>query len=346
MPAPPRRHALRALALVVVALIATFIPLPSRAVERYFSQGIYPRVQAVVTPASNLLPIAVADAVIASLLVAIVVAFVRRGHRDGWRRAASKSALTITTLAAAGQLLFLAVWGLHYRRVPLEEKLDFDPARVTEVNAQVLAVESVRRLNALHAAAHATPFDTGRLAGTFADAQRAMGFTQATRVGRPKRSVLEFYVEKAGFSGVAEPVFLEIVLHPRLLPIQKPRVMAHEWAHLAWFADESEASFLAWLTCLRGDALMQDSGWMSAYSLAGTALPAAVRRALPRLDAGPRQDFRDAAAVYRGSSRTISAAARSTYDSYLKANRVSEGMANYDAVLKLMLGTTLGRDWR
>jgi len=41
--------------------------------------------------------------------------------------------------------------------------------------------------------------------------------------------------------------------------------------------------------------------------------------------------------VYRGSSPRISAAARSTYDSYLKANRVSEGIANYDAVLTLML---------
>ena len=334
------------MALVIVALAATFVPLPASAVERYFSRGIYPRVQAVVTPASNLVPIAVADAVVAGLLLAIVVAFIRRRRADGWKRAAAASALTVVTLAAIGQLLFLAVWGLHYRRVPLEHKLDYDPASVTDHNAFALASEAVRRLNMLQPAAHATAFDPDHLAASFANAQSEMGFARPTRVGRPKRSLLEIYVEKAAFSGVAEPVFLEIVLHPRLLPIQKPRVLAHEWAHLAGFADESEASFLAWLTCLRGDPLAQYSGWMSAYSLATNALPAPVRRTLPRLAAGPRQDFRDSAAVYRRSSRAISAVARSTYDSYLKANRVSEGMANYDAVLKLMLGTSLGRDWR
>ena len=35
-------------------------------------------------------------------------------------------------------------------------------------------------------------------------------------VGRPKRSLLQLYVEKAAFSGVAEPVFLEVVLAERL----------------------------------------------------------------------------------------------------------------------------------
>lgn len=346
MPAEVRRHALAALTLVVAALVATFVPLPAAAVERYFSQGLYPHLQRVITPASNVVPVAVADIVVALLLLAVGIVFVRRRRTEGWKRAAARSALLVVTLTAVGQLLFLAVWGLHYRRMPLEQKLDFDPSLVTEASAHALASEAVHRLNRLHAPAHATAFDRDRLAATFGEAQRAMGILHGTRVGRPKRSVLELYMVKAAFSGVAEPVFLEIVLHPRLLPVEKPRVLAHEWAHLAGFANESEASFLAWLTCLRGDPLMQYSGWMSAYGLAASALPAPARRTLPGLDPGPRQDFRDVSLAYRGSSPAIRAAARTTYDSYLKANRVSEGLASYSAVLKLMLGTSLGRDWR
>ena len=341
-----RRPAITALVLVAAALIATFVPLPTAAVERHFSRGLYPRIQALVTPASNLVPVAVADIVVALLLVGIAAGFIRARRSNGWKAAAVRSAITVVTLAAIGQLLFLAVWGLHYRRVPLEQQLDFDPSLVTEAHTQALAAEAIRRLNGLHGPAHATPFDIDRLAATFAEAQRAMGFTVETRVGLPKRSLLELYAVKAAFSGVADPVFLEVVLHPRLLPFQKPEVLAHEWAHLAGFADESEASFLAWLTCLRGDPLMQYSGWMSAYSVAADALPPRAIVRLPRLEAGPRKDFIDGFRVYRGSSRAIRVAARRTYDSYLKANRISEGMANYDAVLKLMLGTTLGRDWR
>jgi len=344
--AVPRRDARLALILVIAALVATFVPLPAAAVERYYSQGVYPLIQRVVTPASNLLPVGVADVVVGLLLVLLAVRFLRLRRAAGWRAAASRTAVAVVILSAVGQLLFLAVWGLHYRRVPLEQKLDYDASQVTDANALALAAEAIRRLNTLHAAAHATPLDIDRLAVTFAEAQTAMGFARPTRVGRPKQSVLEVYMEKAAFNGVAEPVFLEIVLHPRLLDIQKPRVLAHEWAHLAGYANESEASFLAWVTCLRGDPLVQYSGWLSAYSLAASALPRRARATLPALDPGPRQDFRAMSAVYGRSSPTVSAAARSTYDSYLKANRVTEGMASYDAVLKLMLGTSLGRDWR
>ena len=341
-----RRDLVVALTLVVAALAATFVPLPTGIVERYFSQGMYPPLQRALTGISNLSPVAIADLVVAALIAILIVRFVRLRRAEGWKKAFGASAVTVVTLAAIGQLLFLAVWGLHYRRMPLEQKLDFDAARITEANALALAEASVERINLLYGPAHATSFDASAVASAFADAQRAVGMPGTTRVGRPKRSLLEFYVEKAAFNGVAEPVFLEIVLHPKLLPIQKPRVLAHEWAHLAGFADESEASFLAWLTCLRGDPLAQYSGWLSALSQARAVLPPRVRAALPRLDPGPRQDLQAIAAVYRGSSPAVSRAALRTYDSYLKANRISEGIANYDAVLKLMLGTTVGSSWR
>ena len=38
------------------------------------------------------------------------------------------------------------------------------------------------------------------------------------------------------------------------------------------------------------------------------------------------------------------AAARGAYDTYLRANRIEEGVANYNVVVRLMLGTTLGPD--
>ena len=347
MPAVPRRRgAAITLALALAAAVATFVPLPAAMVERYFSQGAYPPIQRLVTGVSNLSPIAVADLVVGALVLVLLIRFVRGWQSAGVKRALGSAFLTIVALTAIGQLLFLSVWGLHYRRVPLEQKLDFEMSRVTEANAFALAAESVRRLNTLYDPAHAAPLDTFALASAFAEAERALGMPGNTRVGRPKRSLLELYVEKAAFNGLAEPVFLEIVLHPKLLPIQKPRVLAHEWGHLAGFANEGEASFIAWLTCLRGDALAQYSGWLGAFSQTRIALPPRVRATLPRLDAGPRQDLLQIAEVYRGSSARVSRTALRTYDSYLRANRVSEGIASYDAVLKLMLGTTAGSSWR
>jgi hypothetical protein len=51
------------------------------------------------------------------------------------------------------------------------------------------------------------------------------------------------------------------------------------------------------------------------------------------------------AARYEKSSPVVREAASGVYDSYLRANRVEEGIASYDAVLRLMLGTRLGPEW-
>ena len=51
---------------------------------------------------------------------------------------------------------------------------------------------------------------------------------------------------------MTDPFFLETLLAPDLLDVERPFVIAHEWGHLAGFADESEANFIAWLACRRG----------------------------------------------------------------------------------------------
>ena len=341
-----RRGVAAFVVLILLAVAAAIAPFPAAAVERYYSLGFYPAIQRMLTPASNLVPIALLDFAALGILVFLVIRFVRAGgRRAGWRALG----LALLKIAAVIYLVFLLVWGLNYRRVPLEEKLDFDRARVTRERAVALAAESVARLNALYADAHAVAdsqgFNREALESSFDEAWRALGGAGLPRTGRPKGSLLGFYFRYAAIDGMTNPLFLEVILNPDLLPIEQPEVLAHEWAHLAGYADESEANFLAWLTCLRGNPLAQYSGWLSAYSRATSVLPRDLLPTLPKLDDGPRRDLRAIVARYQRSSPVVRKAAQDVYDSYLKANRIGEGIANYDAVLQLMLGTTLGSEW-
>ena len=336
-----------AVALIVVAALAAIAPIPASAVERRYSTRIYPAIQHVLTPLSNLVPIALLDIAVLLLIGWLVVRFVRAGGRKAGTRAVG---ITLLKTVALVYLLFLIVWGMNYRRVPLEEKLDFDRSRVTRERAFALASESVKRLNALHGAAHEIVAhhggsDRAVVEAAFSDALRVLDGTGYPRTGRPKRSLLGLYFRYAAIDGMTNPIFLEVILNPDLLVIEQPEVLAHEWAHLAGYADESEANFVAWLSCLRGNALTQYSGWLSAYSRAASVLPRETRATLPTLDEGPRRDLNAIAARYGRSSPVLRTAARNVYDSYLKANRIEEGIANYDSVLQLMLGTTLGADW-
>jgi hypothetical protein len=165
-------------------------------------------------------------------------------------------------------------------------------------------------------------------------------------VAQPKRSLLTWYFRKAAIDGMTDPFFLEIIVSPDLLPFERPQTLAHEWAHLAGYADESEANFIAWLTCIRGTPLARYSGWLTAYQHLAGVLSREERQTL-RAGLSPAV-VADLDAIHRRLSRAsprISSAARGAYDTYLRANRVEEGIASYGLVVRLMLGTSFDDEW-
>jgi hypothetical protein len=331
--------------LVLTAAAAAVVPASPAAVERWYSMGVYPRLQALITPATNRVPIAILDVAAVVVLAGAIGTFIWRVRAHGIRRAVSGTAVTAVTFAAAVYLLFLGLWGLNYRRLPLERKLDYEPSRVTREAAISLANAAASFMNAGYGVAHRTAPDTGSWERSFADAQRALGAGRVAVPGVPKRSLLTLYFRRGAIDGMTDPFFLEVIVNPDVLDIERPFVLSHEWAHLAGYASESEANFLAWLTCVRGDGLARYSGWVAAYGHAAGALPRAVQRTLTPLDPGPRDDLRAVTERYSRSSPLMRQVARDVYDGYLRANRVAEGIGSYDAVLKLMLGTKLNADW-
>ena len=337
--------------LIGVALAAAILPLPSRLVEAWYSRRLYPAIQGAVTPLSNAVPVALLDIATLVLLVVLASVFWRRMRATGILRAIISSALSLVTLTAVLFLLFLALWGLNYRRVPLDEKLEYDRSRVTREAAIRLGEHAVREVNTLHDEAyesHAAGLwpsagAEGRgLDTAFASAQRMLGSERLAVPGVPKRSLLERYFRAAAIDGMTDPFFLEIILNPDTLPFERPFVLAHEWAHLAGYANEAEANFVAWLACSHGDATARYSGWLAVFEHVAASLPKADRTTLTsQLAAGPRRDREDAAARYARASPMVRTAARDVYDTYLRANRVTEGVASYTAVVRLMLGAGL-----
>jgi hypothetical protein len=239
---------------------------------------------------------------------------------------------------------------LNYRRVPLGEKLALNLRDVSAVSVTALAVEAVEQVNRLYEPSRSDlPRDVGRvdprLARAFEQAQASLGASQFARPARPKHSLLDAYFRAAGVQGMTAPFFLETLVPSDLLPVEHASVVTHEWSHLAGFADEGEAGFVAWLACLQGTPAARYSGWLFLYGEAAGALPPADRRPIAaRLDPGPRADLQAIADRWRRNiSPAVSAAGWRMYDRYLRANRVEAGAASYGHVLRLVLGTNLGR---
>lgn len=343
-------------ALVVLALAAAWLPLPRTFVEQIYATRLFPPLQAFVTNISNRTSLALFDLLIATLSGWWIVALIRdvaAGRRNGWLRTLGRIMVRTVTIGAASYLVFLIVWGLNYRRVPLEDKLRYDSGRVGSDGAITLAEASVKHVNALYDVAHrdgwaAPDVVDSALAGAFAQARQDLRLPAQTVPARPKRTMFDLYFLRAGVAGMTDPYFLETFVASDLLPFERPFVIAHEWSHLSGVGDEGAANFVGWLTCLRGNAGHQYSGWLFLYGEVFDALDRPHAQSVAaELGEGPRSDLRAIRERFeKHVNPRVSAAGWRVYDQYLKANKVEQGTRSYAEVVRLILGTEFGDEWK
>lgn len=330
-----------------MALAAAFAPIPEDVVEQAYGRGLYPHVQRILTTASNLAPVALLDPAALGVLAVLAVRAASRLRRSGLKAAAASCLADLLVVLAASYMWFLVTWGLHYRRQPIERRLDFDPSRAGRAGLIELMQRATRELNRLHGEANRSPWPELAKVGAILDeplmaARTLAGDAWRPVAGRPKRSLLEWYFRQSGVDGMTDPFFLEVLINPDVLPFERPYVVAHESAHLGGYADEAEASFVAWVACTRAGPQPAYSAWISLYSTLAAAVPAAERASrLGELADGPRRDLRAIRERLGRASPLVREAAWRAYDRYLKANRVDEGAGSYARVARLMAGTRI-----
>jgi hypothetical protein len=341
--------------IVAAAIIVALAPVDSGTIERTFSTTLYPRLQRVLTPLSNVAPFAVFDLLTlaaCALLVTVIVRGVRRARRERRGRPLLDALGALATGAAIVYLLFLGVWGFNYRRLPMAERLVLASAAPNPSAVLNLGLDAARQMNTLHPGAHRLgwrddPRSDSALVSAFAVVQRQLSDAPAAVPGRLKPTLYGPYFRWTGVDGMVNPFALEVLANPDLLPYERSFVAAHEWAHLAGYAHEAEANFVAWLTCVRGDAAVQYSAWLYLYwQINGEVGVAERSRLREALDEGPRRDV-DAIVerLRRGQLPILRNASWRVYDHYLRANRVEEGVRSYGEVVTLLLRARFEDGW-
>lgn len=322
-----------------LAIALWLVPLPPHAVERWYSRGAYPVWQRIATMVGNFLPIAIFDLLLAAAVIVIVSTVVRALRSRSWRSALER----VLLVAAVVAIWFQLAWGLNYRRLPIAESLSLpapeESAGALERFALAAAAEAAATARDLDRDTPLTPARMiAELSSGFTRAQQRLGLTRQARAGRPKHSLFNPYFRWSAIDGVTNPFVPETIVVRGLVPAEAYATVAHEWAHLAGYASEDEASFVGWLACLEAGGGARYNGWLFALSkAAGAAAPERARAWIAR--AGPLA-ARDLAAIrerFLTSSPAVRRAASAAYDRFLRANRVESGIRSYDEVLRLML---------
>ncbi len=243
----------------VIALVLFAMPLPAWMIESFYSRRTYRAWQTGVTSLSNLAPFALLDLFLLGTLVLLAWRAVRLigVARDvGVVAAAGEGIRRLMRGVAVLGIMFLMMWGLNYRRAPLDQSLPRSTHASTDDLRAVIADAGALGTRLRPPPGDDIPsFDqvTRDLRDPLNEALTKLKRTTLDTVGRPKHSlILTPFFTWAGVDGMVDPFALETIIHPDLLPFERPFAVAHEWAHLAGTADEAEASAVGWLACMNG----------------------------------------------------------------------------------------------
>lgn len=256
---------------------------------------------------------------LAAALLVIAVLLARRARGRGH---ATARLLGLGLLIAAG---FEATWGLNARLPAAPERLGLVTAREVSVPADEGAMQAMaRRLPDI--VRRDAP--SGRLdeAAAFAAVRDALTKLAPGRPLPTRPKVLPGPILGPwGVAGVISPWTLEAHVDGGLPPWTRTAVAAHELAHLAGFASESDAEFVGLLAALRADhPHARYAGALRAWTWLGGDLR----------DVGtlPPRAQRDLAALRKARERrdeTVSHVAWALYDRWLRVRGQPAGTAGY-----------------
>ena len=328
--------------LVAVAVVLVAWRPPSVWIERHYVNGFYFGLDRTVRSVTDRMPFAVGDLLLILAVAGLVVFWVRvlRASKSRGGRILFALGRTLAALAVV-YLWFLAFWGLCYDRVPVSEKVVVRASSVNEAHVDAFGDRVARMLTANVGAAHREAAQeaavTRALSATFEAAIRRLGDDANVALPPIKPTIFNAMLGSTGDSGFMDPWTYEVNLYSGQLFFERPATFAHEWAHMAGFADESEANYIAVLTCINSDRpLARYSGWLLVWFNLGSNVHVKQRVAA--------QVVRDIRAIQQRLREQvkpgIARAQQAAYDRYLRANRVAQGIDSYRYFVRWMTGAT------
>lgn len=305
--------------------------------DAIYARGLYPVLTRGVTFLSAALPVSLTELFLYSAVLVVIA----------WNLAVLRRKITVRvwglrliTLFGFCFAWFYLFWGFNYFATPLKQKIGFSAERVDSTAIRASCDALLQETNDLYFGfppLHLAVLDTlierqlHQLAGL-------PGFQLTPGRRRPKRFLLNFWLNKTTTSGFFSPLFHEIHINGDLLPFEQPFIVAHEKAHQLGITDEAEASFVAYLACSSSnDPRLQ-------YSARIVVLGQFLARLRPEYDSYWRrlrpevqQDFLRARKRWQRHRGWLSRASARLYDKYLKANKIKSGLANYGGVVDLVV---------
>ncbi|MEM1325747.1 MAG: DUF3810 domain-containing protein [Bacteroidota bacterium] len=326
-------------------------------VEKFYSKGLYFAFRQLLD-VLGFVPFPVIYLVLAWMIFKLVRGLIRlfsrrsgqAGSNVSWGTRLKDAGLGLGAFVGGTVFFFLILWGYNYARQPIETQIGIDPqplsaeqlvAQLEKEKPKLIALR--RQLGQDSVAIQATQLPDTLEAALRTSLQKVLNdfrypnsYKPPIRLLKPKGILIRFQSLGTYFPWTGE-CNADAGLHP----LELPHVIAHELGHGYGFGDEGTCNFLAYLACIQSDhPVLQYAGHFEYYA---TLLynyrrynPDAFDEWLRTMPPAIKADWNDIIVTHNQYPDIFPKLRRATYDAYLKAQGIEEGIKNYNRVLMLV----------
>ncbi|MCU4164516.1 DUF3810 domain-containing protein [Carboxylicivirga caseinilyticus] len=308
--------------------------------NRFYSSGIYPLLASFLSFFSGLFPFSLDDLFyILLILWLIILLIIPLFRRIKW---AKSFRLIISTLGVT-YIAFYWLWGFNYYRPGLNQRLALNEAQadttvlmntfrwlIDEVNETYTPVDSVDKDQWV------TIIENEYLRHV-----ELLKIDSRLCKTHPKQMTFSRFFASATISGYYGPFFSEVHLNRHLLAVELPLVLAHELAHRYGITSEAEANFYAWYVCTHSNnQQMKYSAnlYLLRYFAYSTYQLEGFKDAVSNIRQEVKDDYNSVTKHWMTlMNRNVEEVATAVNDAYLKSNKIEQGIADYEGVLKCIM---------
>ena len=336
------------LAILLRAILGNFPQI----IEQYYSRGIFIGIRNFIDNTIARSPIPLIYLLILGVFCFIIYRIFRKKNKTlSLKKKVISFLFSLTAFLLGAVFLFLGLWAFNYGRIPIEAQIGISPIPLSKealfeelqvsTKELILAYEKIKDYDDDYFEKYVFENDLeSQIRAEMDQTFKNLGYPTPGRVRArflyPKGTLLR--ISTAGFY---LPFTGECHIDPGLHPIQIPYVMAHEFSHGYGIGDEGSCNFIAYLACkTSNDPIMNYTGLLSYWR--------SVAAQYRRFDRDHYKEFREKIPngiinhlekinVQMDKYPDLFPAARDlTYNAYLKAQGITEGMKNYSRVILLV----------
>ncbi|MFK5974780.1 MAG: DUF3810 domain-containing protein [Flavobacteriaceae bacterium] len=338
-----------ALSIIPQIILVKWLGTYPDAIEKYYSNGIYPFISKFFRILFGWIPFSVGD-IIYFILIFLALRYLLL-NRKRIRYQPKAFLRNVVMVLSVAYFTFHLLWGLNYYRQPIFQKMELAETHTNQellsfVNRLIIKTNTIQfKITADSTKAVKIPYTQKEIFEKTLQGYKNLE-NQFPFLGyeRPsiKKSLFSTVLSYMGYGGYLNPFTLEGQVNAKLPKYRFPVVSGHEIGHQLGYSAEDETNLIGYMvTANNKDIYFKYAAYSYAlrYCLADIQRrdEAVFNELYAKLNVGIKENYKEMSSFWMAYENPMEPLFKSVFNTFLKANNQKEGIKSYNSVVSLLV---------